>query len=423
MLSKQIPAWETDTAYQRWMGTITRKSTKKNYKSSFKTYMQFIKLTPSQLIDEALEDLKRDPREKQDIVMRHLIDFYHWLKTEYKKKSRGKGEQKITGTGVSDKLAHTRVGSIRSFYATFGITVRMKGRHRLPRPRITNKRMIVNSEQVKTLINHARTPRDRALILVNFQGGMDAETLCSIKYGDISEGLTNNEHPLRLDLFREKNGVEYYTFLGRDAVKALKAYISDMTSRGVKYSHNTPLFLKERGKEEGMTTNLVQNMMKIVAHNAGFIDDKNNGKAFNPLGPHALRESFGSIMINSGVPDTIVDFWLGHRIGEMGEAYKSVQAKSLKKMYLDREKLLSLSVPEVDVKEIERKIKFQVHEESLQLNNLVAVLANENLKIKADLENTKEDNIDLKDRILKTEVKLAQIEKLLVEVLNGNKSP
>lgn len=385
------------------MGTITRKSTKKNYKSAFKTYMQFIKLSPSELIDEAIEDLKRDPREKQDIVMRRLIDFYHWLKTEYKKKSRGKGEQKTTGTGVSDKLAHTRVGSIRSFYATFGITVRMKGRHRLPRPRITNKRMIVNASQVKTLVDHARTPRDRALILVNFQGGMDAETLCSIKYGDVSEGLTKNEHPLKLDLFREKNGVDHYTFLGRDAVKALKAYISDMTSRGVKYSHNTPLFLKERGKEEGMTTNLVQNMMKIVAHNAGFVDGENNGKAFNPLGPHALRESFGSIMINSGVPDSIVDFWLGHRIGEMGEAYKSVQAESLKKMYLEREKLLSFSVPKVDVEELEKKVRAEVQQHSQSLQILVNGLSMENLEMKSKIAKVELENTRMQREIEKIE--------------------
>ena len=98
-------------------------------------------------------------------------------------------------------------------------------------------------------------------------------------------------------------------------------------------------------------------MMKIVAHNAGFIDAQNNGKAFNPLGPHALRESFGSIMINSGVPDTIVDFWLGHSIGEMGEAYNSVQYESLKKMYLEREKLLSFSGSKTDAKDISTSAK------------------------------------------------------------------
>jgi len=371
------------------MGTITRKSTKKSYRCWFKCYIEFTGLTPSQLIDEALEDLKRDPREKQDVVMQRLINFFHWLKNDYQKKPKGKDKTKPEGKGVSDKTAHARVGAVRSFYATFGVTVRMKGRHSLPRPRVINKRMIVNAEQVKILINHARTPRDRAIILVNFQGGLDASTICDLKYGDIQEGLAKNGHPLRLDLFRSKKGVEFSTFIGRDAIKALKAYISDMQSRGVTFNPNMPLFLKERGKKEGMSTNLVQNMMKIVAHNAGFIDDKNNGKAFNPLGPHALRESFGSIMINSGVPDSIVDFWLGHRIGEMSKAYKSVQAESLKKMYLDREKLLSLSVPKVDMQEIEKKVKLEVQQESIHFKNLVAGLASENLKIKNDLETLK----------------------------------
>ena len=116
-----------------------------------------------------------------------------------------------------------------------------------------------------------------------------------------------------------------------------------MKSRGVTYTFYMHLFLKEMGKDEGIITHLIQNMIQLVAVNAGFIDNNNNGKAFNPLGAHALRESFGSIMINSGVPDKIVDFWLGHSIGEMSEAYKSVQFDSLKKMYLEREKFLTVS--------------------------------------------------------------------------------
>ncbi len=166
-----------------------RKSTKKSYKSWFKCYIEFTGLTPSQLIDEALEDMKRDPREKQDIVMQRLINFYHWLKTDYQKKPKGKCNIKLEGKGVTDKVVHTRIGAVRSFYGTFGITVRMKGRHSLPRPRVRNKRVIVNAQQVKTLINHARTPRDRAIIGVIFEGGMDASTLCSLKFGDVAEGL------------------------------------------------------------------------------------------------------------------------------------------------------------------------------------------------------------------------------------------
>jgi hemerythrin superfamily protein len=43
-------------------------------------------------------------------------------------------------------------------------------------------------------------------------------------------------------------------------------------------------------------------------------------------------------MVNSGVPDTIVDFWLGHTIGEMAEAYKGVRFEEVRKMYAESEK-------------------------------------------------------------------------------------
>jgi len=212
---------------------------------------------------------------------------------------------------------------------------------------------------------------------------MDVSTLCSLKYGDVAEGFDKDEYPLKLELYRPKTGVEYYTFLGKDAVQALRAYVADMKSRDVDYSYDSPLFLKERGKQ-ALTTNLVQNMMKDVAVRSGLVDEKNNGKAFNPLSPHALRESFGSLMINSGVPDTIVDFWLGHSIGEMAEAYKGVQYESLKRIYLEREKLLSISASEVDVEEIEAKLRVEVEEGKKELQVLVNGLATKSMRLEEE---------------------------------------
>ena len=174
------------------------------------------------------------------------------------------------------------------------------------------------------------------------QGEMDVSTLCSLTYGDVQEDLTKNEYPLKLDLHGPKTGVEYYTFLGGDAVNALRVYMKDAEARGVEFNNNPALFLKEKGKSSSKTNN-VQNMLKIVVQKAGLVDGDNNGKAFNPLSPHALRESFGSIMTNARVSKTIVDFWLDHEIGEMAEVCQAVQFEGLQRMYLEREKLLSIS--------------------------------------------------------------------------------
>ncbi|MFH0897352.1 MAG: tyrosine-type recombinase/integrase, partial [Candidatus Bathyarchaeota archaeon] len=161
-----------------------------------------------------------------------------------------------------------------------------------------------------------------------------------------------------MEVQRPKTGVEFYTFIAQDGITALKAYLNDARDRGVKFSYSSPLFVTEKGKEPIEPQNL-ETMVKEVAIKSGLMDYNMNGRSFNPLGIHALRESFGSIMINtgvpdtivdfwfnrecaevgaeSGVPDTIVDFWLGHSIGEMVKAYKSTQFESLKKMYLKRE--------------------------------------------------------------------------------------
>ena len=57
---------------ERWLDTITRNGTKYSYKTSFKAYAYFTYVTASASIDEALEDLKKDPRERHDVVMTKL---------------------------------------------------------------------------------------------------------------------------------------------------------------------------------------------------------------------------------------------------------------------------------------------------------------------------------------------------------------
>lgn len=234
---------------------------------------------------------------------------------------------------------------------------------------------------VKRLVDHCRSPRDRAIILTMFQSGMDVSTLCDLKYGDVTDGLMKNEHPLRLNLYRPKTGVQYFTFLGRDACEAIRAYLNDLKAKGITLSPNDPLFLKEGTKaltKEGITPDLVQLLMRELAIKTGFVDKNMNGRAINPLSPHALRESFGSIMTGKGVPRTVVDFWLGHEIGEMAEAYQEAQFEDVKRMYLEREPFISINTGG----ELEEKLRREIDEKNRQLQSLVNGLTAENLELK-----------------------------------------
>jgi len=310
-----------------------------------------------------------------------LIGFYNWLVEEAPKRIGTRSGSRVVGKGLSSKMAHTYVNAVRSFYGTFDIYVKLRGRSRLPKPKVENKRMILDNVGVKKLVDHARSPRDRAIILTMFQSGMDVSTLCSLKYGDVAEGLKRGDHPLKLELHRPKTGTEYYTFLGRDACEALKAYLNDVKERGIKMEANDPLFLKESNKalsKEGITPNLVQNLMRRLAVKSGFVDRNMNGRSINPLSPHALRESFGSIMTNKGVPKTVVDFWLGHEIGEMAEAYQRVQFEDLKRIYMEKEVFISISTGT----ELEEKLRAEIDEKNRQLQEIVNGLVAENLEMK-----------------------------------------
>lgn len=249
MVKPDTVNWE-DPVLKRWLGTISKNGTKSSYKTAFRAYSLYTGLTPSQLIDEAIEDSKRDPRQKQDVLMTKILGFYNWVKTDYEKKSRGQGKHRVVGKGASDNLAHLWVSAVRSFYQVYDLAVKMRGRQRLPKAKVENKRMIVDAQQVKVLVDHARTPRDRSIILVHFQGGLDVSTLCSLRYKHVNEGLAKNEYPLKLDLTRLKTGVPFYTFLGKDAIVALKAYLADLKQRGINLTHNDPLFLQEEEDAE-----------------------------------------------------------------------------------------------------------------------------------------------------------------------------
>ncbi|MEM3736562.1 MAG: tyrosine-type recombinase/integrase [Candidatus Bathyarchaeia archaeon] len=402
-----------DPAISRWLDPVTKPSTKASYKTAIRAYLAFTGLTASQLIDEAVEDQTRDIRQRRGIVLNRIVGFYQYLKKDYPIKRRGRCEHTEVKKGLSDKAANLYITAIRSFYSTFDVEVRLKGRYRLPKPKVTNRRMRLSSSQVKLLVDHARNPRDKAVILTMFQSGMDVSTLCSLKYGDIRRGLESGEIPLKLDLYRPKTGVEYFTFLGRDAIEAVKVYLRDLEARGVKLQDGSPLFQRERPHGAPLQPHLVQNMLREVALKAGFIDPYNNGRDINPLSPHALRESFGSIMINSGVPDTIVDFWLGHAIGEMAEAYKGLQFESLRKMYLERERLLSITPPPVDPSEIERKVDAKVDERIQSLQKVIENLSAENLELKSRMARLELENTELTGRINRALEEVAEIRKLL----------
>jgi integrase len=339
--------WE-DPALVRWLGSINKPRTLEVYKSAWRQYQAFTKKSATELITEALDDTKQDQLKRKDVVLNNLLQFNRWLLTEVpRKRARGRGKIENNGLGLSEKISDTYTQAIRSFYTTYDLFVKFKGRSRLNKPQVQNKRLELDNRAIKKLIDNARSPRDRAIILTMFQGGLDVSTALSLNYGDVSKGLESGEHPLKLNTYRRKAETEYYTFLGKDACDAIRAYLNDLKKNEITLDARSPLFVKtlyKNGQVERLEDSNFQATMRELATRSGLIDSNMNGCSQNPVSPHALRESFGKILTNKAkIPNSVVDFWLGHSLGQLAKAYmQSEKVEDLKNLYLEAEEYLSI---------------------------------------------------------------------------------
>lgn len=325
---------------KKWLNNV-RGGTIPTYKAGFKLFCEWCGMNPVQLLDEIEEDRKKSRRERGKPEAR-LMEFYNYLIS--------KGMAKKTATGYFT--------AVRSFYKWNGFPLNVKTPKAAPKKE--NRKAIITPEVVKKLVDHAPTLRDRAIILFLFQGGFDVSTLCSLNYGDVKDEFEAGKIPMMVHVVREKEEVEYFTFVGKDATEALKAYLNDRKSKGEKLKFETPLFIRDKAKRrkgERINPYHIQNMMRETAIRAGLISREDMEKVdFNPYRPHALRAAFSSILRLNGFDSVLVDFMMGHSIPYNG-AYLIPPPEKVREMYADVEKHLSIFSAAGDVSEIEEKLE------------------------------------------------------------------
>ncbi len=338
-----------------------------NYLTAMKLYMNFTGLNPDQMLDEAEEDMKKSRRDR-GLPESRLLDFHEYLLTKHSK-MRGK---RTGSAGVSKNLAKMYFSAIRGFYKANGFYLNVKT------PRATNKKenfkLELRPKDVKKLVDLAPCLRDKAIILSMFQSGMDVATICSLNYGDVSRQLKEEKVPLIIHVNRDKEGVEFHTFLGKDAIDALKLYIQERERKyGEKLQHDSPLFVKEGAKKlsfERITTNLIQNMSKDLVLNAGIVtEDELEASDINPARPHALRSAFSTILKLEGVNELFVEYMLGHSIPYNG-AYFRPQPEELCKVYSQHERALSISEVSMPMVEVEKRLRLEIDKHQAVIKEL-----------------------------------------------------
>lgn len=355
---------EKSEEYKQWTNGNSD-STKYHKKKALKMFCELHDMNPSELIKEG----RQEPEEGSDKP---------WLEEKKPDQRLLEYHEHLTGKkDYSKTSAQTYWRWIKSFYGNFGVEI-TKDTPKAPKKE--NQQPEYTSTDVKKMTDGCRNPRDRAIILTSFQGGMDPAEICRLNYGHVKQGLGSDRF-LKIHKVREKSQVEHDTWLMKDAIEALETYLGERKKKEGEPADDDPLFVSKfsrNGNSRRMTPNHIQRIVRDLYDRIGNqVEEAQVNTKYCPFSLKYLRKAFGVACDNAGVSEKFKDYWMGHR-AKFGNAYGGTPSKERQKEELKKlEPYLSITTTKEEttknvqeLKKRNRELEKRIGEQSKAIEEL-----------------------------------------------------
>jgi integrase len=296
---------------QSWLDNVAisnsnSTSTHKRYKKSFQLFKEFIGKTAAEILDDYEQ---KDERWCRRTYARYIQAF----------------ASKLHRDDYTPNSINTFIAAVQSFFKYTDLPLAFIP-HGSTLVKYHNRPIL--KEEVMAILA-ASKPRERAFYTMMAQSGLRPETICKLKVKDI-EGDIFLEEALSYRITVKKENTkgaynEYFTFIGQDSVRALKAYFSSRPN----INSNSFIFISEKPKEGATTVERDENgdvrassksfsllFCKTLRHlkQSGLIDYKQSGEARKPseLRLYTLRKYFRNNAVEGKAGPEYVNFWMGH---------------------------------------------------------------------------------------------------------------
>jgi integrase len=361
-----------DPKINQWFKVIrASKATREIYAGYIKKYCKIAGKTPSELIAESIAEYKAGklPSERSDFE--HITAFLDVLEEE----------------DYAPKSVALMLSIVRSFYKAFDIQISESVGKNQDNEVLEGNVNFLPREDVIKMITHARTLRDRAIILCMVSSGMARANITDLKIGDIEFengiGVIGRKR-------RSKSRADFITFLSPEACKALQDYFSERNMSDEEKDKDGNIYsTKIKGDDDYVFVTYKTNSSKPGQQITKFSFIKTFERLAEDLSltnsaaggfilsrSHALRKFFATNMQKSGMPKNYIDFMMGHKLKELDFAYFQNDLETMKKLYIEHLPCITfdkaLEVRSLDTKDAKMLEELKV--ENISLNDQVQKL-------------------------------------------------
>nr|MDO8082858.1 site-specific integrase [Candidatus Freyarchaeota archaeon] len=290
------------------------KETLQTYVQGIYHFCNYAGKTPDQLVAECF-DSEGFPNQKN--LYQHgkkIDDFLTELQID------GLASSSVNSHLKSAKILF-KVNKVPLSYP-FKISVKTENQDRAPTP-----------EEVQKLVDIADL-RERVIVSCLALGGFREGTLAQLKLYHVWEDLEKGIIPLHIHIEpRATKGAycDYDTFLGREAVEAIKDYLKFREQGSPcgkippeELSLEAPLIRNEKSQTvKPITAQELYKLIHSLYFNAGFLKPK-IGRQYD-LKLHGLRKFFRTMLGALGVPSDYIEYMMGHK----RSAYNDIKMKGV----------------------------------------------------------------------------------------------
>jgi len=296
------------------------------YLQYFKSFVEYVGMTPDQILAERELDLRSIDRKVQ---RRFESEFKAFIA-----KKRDEGFKVAT--------QQVMFASIRSFFEIhYCPLVMRKGDY--PKGDSDGVKRATKEAILKVLAHKTRNSfTAHTLILFIKDTGLRISDVVALKCCDIPEQIANNVCPIQINVITEKTNLLAKDFLGKEAIDALKDYF-EIRKVGSKWhkeiipekiTTNSPLF-------RSWTSGKIKPLNRITAshliRNAFlYIGEKR-------MSAHSLRKRLQTDLEKAGINSNWIDQILGHQLINSRDAYSLPTDEELKEAFFKAYKFIRIS--------------------------------------------------------------------------------